>query len=266
MKIFDAHTHIFPEKIAERAVDGIGEFYDMSMSHSGTAADLTKRLKSCGVCGCMVCAVATVKEQVGSINDFIADEVQKSNGFMVGFCSLHPDMTANEVDAEITRAQSLGLKGVKLHPDFQRFRADGKRASRIYEVIGSRLPVLIHAGDSRYEFSSPHKIANALKQFSDLTVIAAHLGGWSEWDEAALTLAGKFADRLYVDTSSSLYAMSPKKAAEYIGAFTEDFVMFGTDYPMWDIREELQRFDRLDLTNTTREKILYKNSQKLLQY
>jgi hypothetical protein len=210
----------------------------------------------------MVCSVATSPGQVLSINDFISESVVDSGGFFAGFCSLHPDMTEKEIDREILRIETLGLIGVKLHPDFQRFRADGKRAMKIFEVIGSRLPVLIHAGDSRYEFSSPHKIAKAKKHFPQLTLIAAHLGGWSEWDSAVLELAGY--DKLYVDTSSSLYALSPDKAVEYISAFGEERVLFGTDYPMWDIKEELQRFNKLELTDSAREKILYKNAHKLL--
>jgi hypothetical protein len=265
MKIFDAHTHIFPEKIAEKATEGIGDFYNIAMQHAGTAEDLTKLLKNAGVCGCMCCAVATNPEQVGSINDFISSEAKKSNGFITGFCSLHPDMSETELDSEITRAEAIGLKGIKLHPDIQQFHADGKRACKIFGIIADRLPVLIHAGDSRYEFSSPKRIAKAMKQFGKLTIIAAHLGGWSEWDDAISELSGQFGERLYVDTSSSLYALTPEKATEYINAFGENHVLFGTDYPMWDIREELERFDRLDLSDEARSKILYQNAQKLLK-
>jgi len=262
MKIFDSHCHIFPEKIADRAVEGIGDFYKMPMFNIGTAADLTARHKENGICGAMVCSVATAPEQVAAINDFIAAAVADSQGFFVGFCSLHPDMSEIELDSEIERAKSLGLCGIKLHPDFQKFHADGKRACKVYEAIGNRLPILIHAGDSRFPYSSPHRIAGALDSFPALTMIAAHFGGWSEWEDAILALAGK--PNLYVDTSSSLYEISSAKAVEYIAAFGEDRVLFGTDYPMWDIRLELERFDKLDLSESAREKILYRNVQELL--
>jgi hypothetical protein len=265
LRIFDSHTHIFPEKIADKAVEGIGSFYDMmTMQHTGTAENLTQLLKDNNVSGCMVCSVATVPEQVESINDFIAQSVKDSDGFMTGFCSLHPDMSQEQTDCEIIRATSLGLKGIKLHPDFQRFEADSAKAYAIYEVIGDRLPVLIHAGDHRYSFSSPKRIARAMTRFPALTLIAAHLGGWSEWDDAVSELAGRFGDKLYVDTSSSLYSMTAEKAREYVLAFGEDHVLFGTDYPMWDIAEELERFAKIDLSDTAREKILYSNSAKLL--
>ena len=262
MKIFDSHTHVFPDEIAEKATAGIGGFYEIPIFHSGTTDDLKLQLKDNGICGSMICSVATVLSQVKTINDFIANAVTLSDGVFIGFCSLHPDMSQHEIDDEIERAVSIGLSGIKLHPDFQRFKADGATAYKIYEVIGNRLPVLIHSGDNRYDFSSPKRIATALKRFPDLTMIAAHLGGWSEWDDAALCLAGL--ENVYVDTSSSLYAMSTDKATEYIRTFGVQRVLFGTDYPMWDIKAELERFDKLNLSDSERELILYQNASALL--
>ncbi|MCL2634372.1 MAG: amidohydrolase family protein [Oscillospiraceae bacterium] len=265
--VFDAHTHIFPDKIAERASAGIGEFYDMPMKYDGSVATLMQLCRRVAaslnnsVIGCMVCSVATRPEQVISINDFISDAVHESDGFFTGFCSLHPDMTENELDSELNRVIALGLKGVKLHPDIQKFEADGKAAYRIYEAIDNRLPLLIHAGDSRFSYSSPKKIRKALEQFPDMTVIAAHFGGWSEWDDAVHELTGH--ENLYVDTCSSLYTIKPEKAREYITVFGEDRVLFGTDYPMWDISDELELIDKLNLSPSVKEKILYKNARKL---
>ena len=34
--IVDSHCHIYPEKIAERAVRGIGDFYSIPMTQGGT--------------------------------------------------------------------------------------------------------------------------------------------------------------------------------------------------------------------------------------
>ena len=59
--------------------------------------------------------------------------------------------------------------------------------------------------------------------------------------------------------------MSPERAKELIKAFGEDYVLFGTDYPMWEIGEELNRFDQLKLPEQTQEKILYQNLMGLLK-
>lgn len=262
LKIFDAHCHIFPEKIAAKASVNIGAFYGLHMSFDGSVKTLMDLYGKAGVDKCLVQSVATTPAQVKSINDFISESVKEYPEMFVGFCSLHPMMEKKEIEAEIDRAIGLGLKGIKLHPDFQKFRIDERKAYDIYEPAEGRLPILFHTGDKRYDYSSPKHLAAILKDFPKLIAIGAHFGGWSEWDEGRKYLADN--PNVYVDTSSSLYEVSPEKALEYIRAFTADRVMFGTDYPMWDVRDELVNMEKLDLTDEEREKIMYKTACGLL--
>lgn len=262
LKIFDAHCHIFPEKIAAKASVNIGRFYDLHMDFDGSVKTLMELYARAGVDKCLVQSVATSPAQVRSINDFIAESVREHPDMFVGFCSLHPLMEKKEIEAEIDRAIALGLKGIKLHPDFQRFRIDERKAYDIYEAAEGRMPILFHTGDFRYDYSSPKRLANALKDFPRLVAIGAHFGGWSEWDDGEKYLADN--PNVYVDTSSSLYSVSPEKALEYIRAFTPDRVMFGTDYPMWSVEDELRRMEKIDLTDSEREKVMYKTACGLL--
>lgn len=262
MKIFDAHCHIFPEKIAAKASVNIGRFYDLHMDFDGSVKTLMELYARAGVDKCLVQSVATSPAQVRSINDFISESVKEHPGMFVGFCSLHPLMEKKEIEAEIDRALALGLKGIKLHPDFQRFRIDERKAYDIYEAAEGRMPILFHTGDFRYDYSSPKRLANALKDFPRLVVIGAHFGGWSEWDDGEKYLADN--PNVYVDTSSSLYSVSPEKALEYIRVFTPDRVMFGTDYPMWSVEDELRRMEKINLTDSEREKVMYKTACGLL--
>lgn len=262
MKIFDSHCHIFPDKIASKASANIGGFYGIPMEFDGSVGTLMKLYTEAGVFKCLVQSVATVPEQVAHINDFIAESVKLHPDLFVGFCSLHPHMMKKDIEAEIDRAIGLGLKGIKLHPDFQQFQIDDRSVYNIYEAAEGRLPILFHTGDKRYDYSPPKRLANALKDFPNLTVIAAHFGGWSEWEQGEIYLADN--PNVYVDTSSSLYTLSPAKAEEYIKAFTPDRVMFGTDYPMWNVNDELNRMEKLNLSDFDREKIMYKTACKLL--
>ncbi len=258
--IVDCHCHIYPEKIASKAVEGIGKFYDIPMVCGGTVADMLKAEKNAGVTHCIVFSVATKVSQVQSINDFIAQEVRKSDGFMTGLGTLHPD--SPDIRGDIEHLMSLGLKGVKLHPDFQEFKIDDYRCLKIYEICEEKgLPVLFHTGDNRYDFSNPNRMKPILDTYDKLTVIGAHLGGWSIWDKAVDDLKGY--DNFYVDCSSALYAMTPEKATEVIRKYGVEKVLFATDYPMWEPAGELKRFDALLLTEQEREQILYKNAQKL---
>ncbi len=259
--IIDAHAHIFPDKIAAKAVEGIGTFYDsLEMHLDGTADTLVRQGEAAGIEKFLVQSVATVPEQVKSINDFISEQVKKYPDKFIGFAAMHPSF--GDVEAELGRAVSLGLKGIKLHPDFQRFYIDDEKVFGIYrEAEKRRLPILIHMGDSRTEYSKPARLANILEKFPKLDIIAAHFGGWSEWDDAAAVLGGS---RLWTDCSSSLYAMSPEHARRLIDAYGVNRVLFGTDYPMWTAAEELERFERIPLTAAEREMILHENAEKLL--
>ena len=134
---------------------------------------------------------------------------------------------------------------------------------KIYELCEGKLPILMHTGDHRYDYSNPNRILPILEIYKSLTVIGAHFGGWSLWEEATAALH-RF-ENFYVDCSSSLYALSPQKAKELILTYGTHRVLFGTDYPMWEPTTEIERFMQIDLTEKQREDILYNNAKKLFQ-
>lgn len=257
--IIDTHAHIFPDKIAARAADGISSFYNMKVRFDGTVGSLLAENERAGIDRAIVQSVATVPEQVHNINDFIAEQVRLHPDKLTGFGALHPDFP--EIAQETERIISLGLKGIKLHSDFQKFNIDDPKAYAIYEAAEGRLPILFHVGDNRYDYSSPKRLYNIMKRFPRLTIIGAHLAGWTKWDEAADLFSGS---GIYTDLSSSLYAMTPEHAAKLIREIDTKRVMFGTDYPMWSAAEELERFRRLPLSDEERQDILYRNALRLL--
>ncbi|MDR2752964.1 MAG: amidohydrolase family protein, partial [Oscillospiraceae bacterium] len=96
--------------------------------------------------------------------------------------------------------------------------------------------------------------------FPTLTVVAAHFGGWTEWEDAVQTLAGQYKN-LYVDTCSSLHWLSPARARGVVRAFGANKVLFGTDYPMWDAADELAMLRAAGLRQTELELVLHKNAE-----
>ena len=70
---------------------------------------------------------------------------------------------------------------------------------------------------------------------------------------------------MWYDTSSALWAMTPERAVELIHAYGSDRVMFGTDYPVKNLDDELSRFMRLELSEQEREDILYNNAKRFLK-
>ena len=220
---------------------------------------LSKEAEIAGIEHCIVQSVATTPKQVSSINNFIANCVKESNGKFTGLGTLHPD--SEDIKADVEEIISLGLKGVKLHPDIQKFKIDDYRMLKIYEFCEGRIPILIHTGDRRYDYSNPNRMTIILDIYKDLTVIGAHFGGWSIWEEATEKLC-KYKN-FYVDCSSSLYALTPEKAKELMQAYGTERVLFGTDYPMWEPKREVERLLSLGLSDEAYEKIFHRNAEKL---
>ena len=258
-KIIDAHCHIYPDKIAQKASDSTGTFYDLPSSLDGRISTLLEHGERAGIEHFVVQSVATTPAQVSSINRFIATSVAESNGRFTGLGTLHPD--SENVEADVDEIIRLGLKGVKLHPDIQRFKIDDYRMLRIYELCEGRLPLLIHTGDNRYDYSNPNRMMPILDIYKNLTVIGAHFGGWSIWEEATEKLS-KY-ENFLVDCSSSLYALTPERAKELIMTYGTKRVLFGTDYPLWAPETEIERFMQIDLTDEERKDILYRNAADL---
>ncbi len=262
MEIIDAHAHIYPDKIAEKASQAIGDFYGIPMGFNGTVNGLLEVGKKAGISRFLVHSVATTPHQVHSINTFIYNELLAHPEF-IGFITLHPDLTEEEVIEEIDFALQHGFKGIKLHPDFQKFYIDDPKVFKIYKNASGKLPILFHMGDKRYDYSSQERLVRVANEFKDLKCIAAHFGGYSTWGNYKEYENLKY-NNVYFDTSSSLYFLEPYKARQIIKTFGADKFFFGTDYPMWDAKEELDRFFALGLTDEENELILSKNLKKLL--
>lgn len=258
--VVDAHCHIYPEAIAQRAVAGTDGFYGLNSVYKGTVSDLLEKGSNAGVDRFIVQSVATSPKQVKSINEFISREVKAYPDKLTGLGTLHPD--SSDIKGDIEHLTELGLKGVKLHPDIQAFKIDDYRCLKIYELCEQmNLPILMHTGDSRYDYSNPNRMLPILEIYNNLTVIGAHLGGWSVWDDAAEKLAHQ--KNFYVDTCSCFPFMEKTKALQLIRHYGADKVLFGTDYPMWNFKTELDTIFSLGLDEDEIMSILNTNAKKL---
>ena len=261
MEIIDAHAHVYPEKIAQKATDTIGVFYDIKMEMpAGTAARLIEDGQNAGISRYVVHSVATTAHQVRSINEFLKRELEAHPEF-IGFIALHQDLSEQEVEQEVAWALENGFKGIKLHPDFQKFNIDDESVEKFYRAAADKLPILFHIGDDRYDYSKPQRLINMAKKYPKTTFIAAHFGGYRCWDESPIY---KGLDNIYFDTCSSLPFITPERAKELIELHGADRFFFATDFPMWDAEGELERFNRIPLSDTDREKILSGNIKRLL--
>ena len=260
--VIDAHCHIYPEKIVDRAVAGTDAFYGTRAACRGVTGELLEIGETLGIDHFVVHSVATTPKQVTSINEFIAASVASAPQKFTGLGAIHPDCEAPE--AVIRQLHELGLHGIKIHPDIQRFPIDDVRMYPIYALCQEHgLPILMHTGDYRYDFSNPNRLLPVLKDFPSLVVIGAHFGGWSVWEDAARVLADF--PNLFVDCSSTFpFANNDLSLGErLIARYGAERVMFASDFPMWSPKDELETFMKLRLTDEERRLILSENAKRI---
>ncbi len=260
--VIDGHCHVYPDKIAEKAVAGTDHFYDTTAACTGTIADLDEVGRQTGIDHFVIQSVATTPKQVTSINEFIAATVA-THPNMTGLGTLHPDSA--DIAGDVRRVVELGLHGIKLHPDIQRFKIDDYRCLKIYELCErEQLPILMHTGDYRYDYSNPNRLKPVLDIYKDLVIIGAHFGGWSVWEDAARELSRY--PNLYVDCSSTMPFMgTSEKVPALVHTYGVDKVLFGSDYPMWSPAAELKEFLSLGFTPEEYRKMLSENACKVFR-
>lgn len=261
MTVIDCHCHIYPDKIAERASQSVSDFYNIHMDvDAGSASRLLEVCKDSPITHHIVYSVALKPEQVHSINDFIAEQCTAHPEF-IGFATLHQDM--EDPAAEIDRVIDLGLKGIKLHPDSQGVDMDDPRLMAMYEMIEGRLPVVMHCGDYRYDYSHPRRMKHVLNTFPDLVVNAAHFGGWSIFDLAVEYLEN---ERCFLDMSSAQEFLGPRRTEELTRIYGTDRLMFGSDFPMWDPRKEYEMYERLPFSDDEKDGLFHGNAERFLGF
>ena len=259
MKIIDIHTHVYPDPIAQKATDSIKDFYGLGGGGmNGTVSMLKERGRMAGITRYVVLPVAVMPERTRHINDFILHQVAENVDF-VGFGTVHAAMENIADEAEYIMEK--GLRGIKMHPDTQCFAIDDARLFPMYEAISGRIPVILHMGDVRYDYSQPFRLRRVLELFPKLDAIAAHFGGYGMYELAYDQLRDK---SCIFDISSSMMFMEPGVAEEYIGRYGAERMAYGTDYPLWDPVHEVEVFKRLKLTDAQFEQIAHKTAERFL--
>ncbi|MBR5731342.1 MAG: amidohydrolase family protein [Firmicutes bacterium] len=256
----DAHCHVFPDKVVDRAVGAIGNFYHIPMYWRGTVDTLIKSGDDSGIDHFLIHSVATKPEQVSSANRYLSSVVADHPGRMTGLGTIHP--LSSDMERDIDELVSLGLHGIKIHPDMQGFALDCDGFMRAYEICQAKgLPVLAHTGDDRGDCTNPDRVEHVLQSFPHLTFVGAHFGGYTVWDWAAEVLP-KY-DNLFVDTWSTLFWKGAWGMRDLIGKYGIDRCMFGTDFPMHPASLELKALLYLGYTDEEYNKLFSENARRI---
>lgn len=260
--IIDFHTHAFPDRIAEQAIKSLSEKSNLNPFTDGTISDTDKKMKTWGIDRRVMLSIATNPKQQTKVNNF-AIEVNNEDT-VYAFGSVHP--LANDALEELERIKKAGLKGIKLHPEYQEFKIDDEKMYPIYEkCIKLGFILVFHAGkDIAYpdSLNAPPEAINRLsKDFGGAKFVMAHFGSYGLNDLALEYVAGC---DFYIDTSFSKGYVKKEMGEAIIKKHGADKVLFGSDCPWADPKETFDFINSFDLTNEEKEKIFYKNALKLL--
>ena len=230
--------------------------------HDGTVKSLVALQERDGVDYSVVLNIATNSHQQSKVNDF-AISLKEVDG-LIPFGSIHPD-SPNALE-ELERLKENGIKGVKLHPDYQNFFVDEKRMLPIYEKIASLgLITLFHCG---YDIGYPEPVhctaqalANVLPVFDGAPVVAAHFGGIWSLPETRKHLVGK---NVYLDTAYCYGMITPRYAKELIDIHGADKILFASDAPWNAPWQDIELIKCFGLNVDEEKAVLGENARKLL--
>lgn len=286
--ITDFHTHIFPDKIADAAVDKLSHAAHIIPHTDARAHSLLVSMQRAGIGRSVVLPVATSARQIEKLNDAAARlnesyepaSSEPHSPVLFSFGAMHPEY--ENWYAELSRIRDLGLIGFKIHPVYQGTDIDDISYLRILSRAAELgLTVVTHAGlDIGFPgvvHCSPQMCRHVIDEVGDFSFILAHMGGWRNWDDVIEHLADTGA---MIDTAFSYGSIEPladgywdeqdtdmltaEALTRIIRAFGAERVLFGTDSPWADQTKSLEFIRRLPLEPAELGQILSGNAERLL--
>ena len=266
--VIDFHTHVFPDKIAERTVRAL-EINGNAKAHSdGTAAGLLDCLRQAEADIAVNLPVLTSPTQFDSITRFAGElnSREYSDAKIISFSGMHPD--CEDVEEKLARLRELGFLGIKIHPDYQQTFIDDPRYVRILECAKALgLIVVTHAGqDGAYVGQpikcTPRRVLNLLDRIGGYSkLVLAHVGGNEMYDDVYSLLAG---EDVYFDTSLCLRDVGEYSFKRLLDKHGDGRILFATDSPWRDISEEIGIVKSYNLGQDTEKKMFSENAKLLL--
>jgi predicted TIM-barrel fold metal-dependent hydrolase len=258
--VFDVHTHAFPDKLAASAIpklEAAGVWLSPKATFDGTVSGLLGSMDRAGIRRAIICSVATRPEQTTRITDW---SLSVASDRIVPFASVHPDYP--DIETEVERIAQLGLKGLKYHPHYGGYPLDDPRVVRIARAAAAAgLAMLFHTGhDLAFEkddSATPLRVRRLHEAAPDLRMTAAHLGGWELWPDVLELVAGL---PIYLETSFTLGRCPPDVLDRIFAKHPPQYLLFGTDAPWRDQREEVEKFMALPLGEDLKRRILWDNA------
>lgn len=257
----DFHTHMFPDQIAPKTLEFLSGVSHVTPYTSATSGGLIESTVVSGLDYAVVLPVVTKPSQFRAINEFASHFTE---GKLISFGGIHPD--SEDYKGQLRQIQSYGLKGVKLHPDYQNTYFNDIKYKRIVEYASELgLVVSVHAGvDIGYPnpvHCTPAMALEVMEEVKPEKLVLAHMGGFGLWDEVEKLLVGK---PVYFDTAYVFGHIDDEQFIRIVRAHGADKILFATDSP-WALQGEyINYMEHLELTEDEKRQILSENANCLL--
>ena len=263
--IIDFHTHAFPDAVAPRAIASLEKTSGNKSVTDGTVKGLLKSMDESGVDMSVVLPVVTKPSQFQSITAFSEQINEKYSDRLVAFGGIHPD--CEDYLDELEKIKAAGLKGIKLHPDYQGAMIDDDKYMNIIDYANQLgLIILPHSGhDMSFPGQEPHcspkRVRRVIDELKPEKFVLAHMGGWQLWNEAFDYLAGT---DVYLDTAYTFGGICQDKLWEFLKRHDKQKILFATDSPWTEVSRGIEAVGRLPVETSVKEDILANNAKRLL--
>lgn len=266
--VIDFHTHIFPDKIAQKTVEVLGKNCNIPHYGQGTESSLLSSMEKAGVTLSVNLPALTKPEQFESVLNFaisINEKYGQKSGIL-SFAGAHPDL--NDVKNKMKSLRESGIKGIKIHPDYQRtFIDDDRYYNLIKHAKDNDLIVVTHSGvdgaflDEEVK-CSPYRAQKLLERLGGYDkFVFAHLGASDMASEVEKYLVGK---DVYFDTGYVFNRENIDVIKRICLNHGTDKILFATDSPWHDQKADIQTLKDCGFSQVDLDNILYKNAKKLL--
>ena len=266
--IVDFHTHVFPEKIAERTLQALSQASNDKPYTNGMIDGLLAAMETATADLSVCLPVMTKPTQFDSLNRFAIEINERFNGQkkgIISFGGMHPDCEG--VEDKLLFLKENGIKGIKIHPDYQQTFIDDPKYIKILQVAKELdLIVVTHSGiDDGYKGQpvrcTPERVKNVIEKVGHKKFVLGHYGAHKLWQETLEILSDL---DVYFDTAFCLHEIKENLFKDILFKHGVDKVLFATDCPWREIKEDVDILKSYNLGKEIEEKIFYKNALTIL--
>jgi predicted TIM-barrel fold metal-dependent hydrolase len=265
--IIDFHTHVFPDKIADKTIKLLSEKGGIPPFSDGTVNGLVDKMKKANTDISVTLPVLTSPSQFDSVNRFAAEINTAFSGQktrLISFAGIHP--ACEDIESKMAFIRDCGFLGVKIHPDYQGTYINDDGYVRIMKCAAELdLIVVTHAGvDIAYRDNvrcTPDRVLDLLDKAPHRKLVLAHMGGAEMFDEVLDKLCGM---DVYLDTAFILRMIGKEMFLRMLDKHGADRILFATDSPWSDIKGDVDIIRSFGLDDKTQQKIFHENAEELL--